>query len=199
MVWLGYCSNDEHVCLCLLTIWLSYLCFPGGSVVKNPPANAGNTGLIPGSGRSPREGNGNPLQYSCLGSLMGRGAWWATVHGVTKESDMTEQLNNNNTATPAHLPLLFLFLKWCVPLHICIWFILLFSHFSRWTPQRSLLTILSRITSSYFLPPYPASPFFFAVITSSYITCFICLSEQGVLCEGETSSSSLLLCRWNLN
>ena len=53
--------------------------FPGGSVVKNPPAKAGNTGSIPGSGRSPGEGNGNPFQCSCLGSPMDRGAWWATV------------------------------------------------------------------------------------------------------------------------
>ena len=58
--------------------------FPGGSVVKKPSANAGHTGSIPGSGRSPGEGNGNPLQYSCLGNPMDRGAWWATVCGVTK-------------------------------------------------------------------------------------------------------------------
>ena len=63
--------------------------FPGGSVVKNPPANAGDAGLIPGPGRSPREGNGNPQQYSCLGNPMDRRVWQATVHGVTKESDMT--------------------------------------------------------------------------------------------------------------
>ena len=50
--------------------------FPGSSVVKNPPANAGVTGLIHGSGRSPREGNGNPLQFSCLGNPMDRGTWW---------------------------------------------------------------------------------------------------------------------------
>ena len=56
--------------------------FPGGSVVKNPPANAGDPGSIPGPGRSPGEGNGNPLQYSCPGSPKDRGAWWATVHGV---------------------------------------------------------------------------------------------------------------------
>ena len=56
-------------------------------VVKNLPANAGDirdVGLIPGSGRSPGGGNGNPLQYSCLGNPMDRGAWWATVHGVAK-------------------------------------------------------------------------------------------------------------------
>ena len=53
-------------------------------MVKNPPANAGNMCSIPGSGRSPGEGNGNPLQYSCLGNPMDRGAWQATVHGVTK-------------------------------------------------------------------------------------------------------------------
>jgi len=56
-------------------------------VVKNLPANAGDTrdtGLIPGSGRSPGEGNGYTLQYSCLGNLRDRGAWQATVHGVAK-------------------------------------------------------------------------------------------------------------------
>ena len=58
--------------------------FPGGSVVKNPPANTGDMGLIPGSGRSPGEGNGNPLQYLCLESPMDGGAWQATVHGVAK-------------------------------------------------------------------------------------------------------------------
>ena len=56
-------------------------------VVKNPPANAGDIrdeGSIPGSGRSPGGGRGNPLQYSCLENPMDRGAWWATVHGVAK-------------------------------------------------------------------------------------------------------------------
>ena len=60
-------------------------------LVKNLPVNAGDirdTGLLPGLGRSPGEGNGNPLQYSCLEESMDRGAWWATVHGVTKELDM---------------------------------------------------------------------------------------------------------------
>ena len=66
-------------------------------MVKNPPANAGDTGSIPqGSGRSPGEGNGNPLQYSCLENPMDRGAWRATVHGVTKESDTTLQLHNKS-------------------------------------------------------------------------------------------------------
>ena len=64
-------------------------------MVKNPPANAGDAGWVLGSGRSPGEGNGNPLQYSCLGNSMYRGAWWATVHRVAKELDVTEQLNNN--------------------------------------------------------------------------------------------------------
>ena len=56
--------------------------FAGGSVIKNLPANAGDAGSIPGSGRSPGEGNGNPLQYFCLENPLGGGAWWATVHGV---------------------------------------------------------------------------------------------------------------------
>ena len=60
---------------------------PGGSMVKNLPANAGDerdTGSISGSGRSPGERNGNPLDYSCLENPKDRGAWWVTVHGVTK-------------------------------------------------------------------------------------------------------------------
>ena len=56
--------------------------FQAGSVVKNPPASAGDVGSIPGPGRSPGEGNGNPLQYSCLGKPVDKGAWWATVHGA---------------------------------------------------------------------------------------------------------------------
>ena len=63
--------------------------FPGGSDVKNPPALEGDVGLIAGLGRCPGEGNGNPHQYSCLGDPTDGGAQWATVHGVTKESDMT--------------------------------------------------------------------------------------------------------------
>ena len=61
--------------------------FPSGAVVKNPPANAGDArdaGSIPGLGKFPGEGNGNSLQYSCLGNSTDRGDWWATVDGVTK-------------------------------------------------------------------------------------------------------------------
>jgi len=63
--------------------------FPGGSLVKNPPANAGDASSTLESGRSPTEGNGNLLQYSCLGNSLDSGAWWTTVHGVSKESDTT--------------------------------------------------------------------------------------------------------------
>ena len=56
-------------------------------MVENSLANAGNEGLILGPGRSPGEGSSNPLQYSCQGNPMDRGAWWATVHGVAEESD----------------------------------------------------------------------------------------------------------------
>ena len=70
--------------------------FPGGTVVKNPPANPGDVDSISGSRRS-GEGNGNPLQYSCLGNPMDREAWRSTVHGVAKESNTTKQLNKSNT------------------------------------------------------------------------------------------------------
>ena len=63
---------------------------------KESTFNEGDAGLIPGSGRSPEEGNGNPLQYSCLGNPMDRGVWQVTVHGVAKESDTTLRLNNNS-------------------------------------------------------------------------------------------------------
>ena len=73
-----------------MVIWVvlqQHLVFPGDSMVKNPPANAGDLGLIPALGRNPGERNGNPLQYPCLGNPMDRGAWWAIVHGVTGELD----------------------------------------------------------------------------------------------------------------
>ena len=63
-------------------------------MVKNLPANAGDVGSIPGSGRYPGVGNGNPLQYPCLKNFMDRGAWWTTVHGAA-ELDRTEQLHTH--------------------------------------------------------------------------------------------------------
>ena len=75
--------------LILLSVLIPVLGFPGGSVVKNLPASAGDSILISGSERSPGGENGNPLQYSCLGDTMDRGAWGPTVHGDMKEFDMT--------------------------------------------------------------------------------------------------------------
>ena len=60
----------------------------GGAVLKSPPANAGDAGLIPHLRKSLGEGNGNPIQFCCLRNPTDRGAWWAAVHQVTKESDM---------------------------------------------------------------------------------------------------------------
>ena len=66
--------------------------FPGGSDSKESTCNAGDPDLIPGSERSPGEGNGNPLQYSCLNNPTDRGAWWATVHKVTKRWTQLKRL-----------------------------------------------------------------------------------------------------------
>ena len=63
--------------------------FPWWIIGKESACHTGDVGSIPGSGRSPVGGNGNPLQYSCLGNPVDRGAWWATVYEVTKESDTT--------------------------------------------------------------------------------------------------------------
>ena len=65
-------------------VFQNFLGFPGGSVVENPPASEGDVGSIPGSGRSPGEGNGNPLQYSSLEKPLDREAWQAAVHGVER-------------------------------------------------------------------------------------------------------------------
>ena len=69
------------------------LSFPGSSDGKKSACNSGDLGWIPGSGRAPGEGNGNPLQYSCLEISMDRRAWWPTVHGGCKEADTTERLS----------------------------------------------------------------------------------------------------------
>ena len=71
-------------------------------LVKNLFANAGNAGLVPGSGRYPGGGNGNPIQYFFLGNFMDRGTWQAIVHGVIKELDVTEQLGTH-THTHTHI------------------------------------------------------------------------------------------------
>ena len=87
-------------------------------MVKNLHANAGDIedmGSIPGFERSPGEGNGNPLQYSCLGNPMDRGAWWAIVHRVAEELHMTYQLNNKTTLHLIHALYYFIssFIKIC--------------------------------------------------------------------------------------
>ena len=79
-----------YIDFCTYLVHVLFSGFPFGSAVKNPRAmqetacNAGDVGSVPGWGRSPGEGNGNPLQYSCLGNPMDRGAWWAPVHAVTR-------------------------------------------------------------------------------------------------------------------
>ena len=70
---------------------------PFSGSLKSPPADAGDLGSIPGSGRSPGEGHGNPLQHSCLGNPMDRGAWWAKAHGVAQSQIRLSNLTTNKT------------------------------------------------------------------------------------------------------
>ena len=76
------CLHKQTILFKITSYWIEG--FPGGSEVKASPCNAGDPSWIPGLGRSPGEGNGNLLQYSCLKNPMDGGAWWATVHGVAK-------------------------------------------------------------------------------------------------------------------
>ena len=82
--------------------------FPCSSVGKESACSAGDLGSIPGLGRSPGEGNGKPLQYPCLGNPIDRGVWQATVCGVEKVLDMTQQVNNQ----PPHQYSLICFISW---------------------------------------------------------------------------------------
>ena len=75
--------------------------FPSGSKVKDPSANVGDAGSIPRSGRSPGKENGNPLQCSCLGNLMGRGVWWATIPGVTQSwTELSDETTTSAWISP---------------------------------------------------------------------------------------------------
>ena len=101
---------DTHVTLKNLFFFLvsapRVLGFPHSSVGKESVCNAGEPASIPGSGRSPGEGNGNPLQYSCLEIPMGRGTWWATVHGVTRVGhDLATKPPNHHHPEHPVLPL----------------------------------------------------------------------------------------------
>ena len=81
---LQYCVSFRCTAECLGYTYICIYGFPGGPVGKESACNVGDLGSVPGSGRSLGEGNGNSLQYSCLQNSMDRGAWWITVHGVTK-------------------------------------------------------------------------------------------------------------------
>ena len=91
--------------------------FPGGSAGKESACNAGDLGLIPGLRRPPGEGNGNPLQYSCLENPMDRGAWWATVHGVTKSRTRLSNFTFTYSNLSYYYYLLYLKLSLCFKAH----------------------------------------------------------------------------------
>ena len=106
--WGGWAGRRKPYCFSWPNLWnpmgsfwppLIHHKMSSGSEGKESPWNAGDLGLIPGSGWSPGKGNGNPLQCSCLENSMDRGAWRATVHGVAKESDATEWLTRSFLVT----------------------------------------------------------------------------------------------------
>ena len=119
LAWALYCVSIRDILIsCPVSLSRG---FPDGAVVKNLPANARNArdaGSIPGLGRYPGGGNGNPLQYSCLENSMDREAWWATVHGVAKVRHMSD-LAHTHTHTHTHthsLSKLFPFIiSWWLP------------------------------------------------------------------------------------
>ena len=84
MVIAGAGKGGMGICWLMATVLVLHRGFPGGSEVKASACNAGDLGSMTGLGRSPGEGNGTPLQYSCLENPTGGGAWWATIHGVAK-------------------------------------------------------------------------------------------------------------------
>ena len=92
---------------------VGYMVFPGGSGSREFACNMGDCCAIPGLGRSPGEGNGCPLQYSCLANSIDRGAWWATVHKAA-DSDTTEQLTHTWDIIQTHLKYEFLVIVWFV-------------------------------------------------------------------------------------
>ena len=95
-------------CLCIFQTLYFIWGFPGGLMVKNLPTNAKDMGLIPGLGRFLGVGNGNPLQFSCVGNSMGRGAWQATVHGVTKSQIWARMHKPNHQSWKTYLHTLYL-------------------------------------------------------------------------------------------
>ena len=127
--------------------------FPGGSVVKNPPANAGDTGhmgSIPGLGRSPGGGKGNPLQYSSLENPMDRGAWRATVHGVPQSQTWLSTPSEPWSSLPGHA-------FWKLPGYISHLFP---NHASAFCPWESF-PLPERLTRAFAHPHFDTSSFFF--------------------------------------
>ena len=99
--------GKDQICISYYITIIMPAGFSGRFVVKNPPSDIGDLGSIPGSGRLPEEGNGNPVQYSCLGKPIDRGSWWAAVHGVTKsQTQLSKWEHTHNLWT--NVPLLLL-------------------------------------------------------------------------------------------
>ena len=110
---MGLIIHPDNNLFSFFFFWRGWGSFPGGSVINNLSANAGDVGSIPGSGRSPGEENGNPLQYSCLENSIDRGAWLATVHEVT-ELNTTKHLAHNDKIIPSQ------WCPWPYPRQLCL-------------------------------------------------------------------------------
>ena len=108
----------RQILYCLSHQQSPFTSFPGGSEVKVSACNVGDLGSIPGSGRSPGEGNGNPLQYSCLENPMDGGAWYARVHGVTKSWTRLRDFTLNILLICVSSLIVCAFLGIC-PFHLC--------------------------------------------------------------------------------
>ena len=132
-------SNVLWLRMFIIRLWVRKFC-PGGSEVKASVCNAGDLGSIPGSGRSPAEGNGNPLQYSWLENPMDGGAWWATVHGVAKSRTLLSDFTLGQKTLWTHVPQSFIWrnVKKLIPqIFLLVYLLRGLQNLTDWDPKKN--------------------------------------------------------------